>query len=100
MQIGDLNTDIKKITDKFFAPRPITNFLDAFVKGESSLPATSEPIRGLPRAWRRNMGVAPITRPSLLFLDLPDLATPDSVSRNLAAGSILDIPDLAWFLLP
>ncbi|KAF9091892.1 hypothetical protein BGX23_004802, partial [Mortierella sp. AD031] len=27
---GDLRADIKKITDKFFAPGPIANFLDAF----------------------------------------------------------------------
>ncbi|KAF9917484.1 hypothetical protein FBU30_000739 [Linnemannia zychae] len=31
---GDLHADIKKITDKFFAPGPIVDFLDAFVKGE------------------------------------------------------------------
>ncbi|KAF9096994.1 hypothetical protein BGX23_010037 [Mortierella sp. AD031] len=32
---GDLHTDIKKITDKFFAPgSDVAKFLDAFVKGE------------------------------------------------------------------
>ncbi|KAI1294265.1 hypothetical protein EDD11_008201, partial [Mortierella claussenii] len=50
---GDLHTDIKKITDRFFAPGPVVNFLDAFVKGEGTLPITSGSIRGLPRAWRR-----------------------------------------------
>ncbi|KAF9084082.1 hypothetical protein BGX27_003926, partial [Mortierella sp. AM989] len=87
----DLHTDIKRITDKFFAPGPITNFLDVFVKGEGALPITSGSIRGLPRAWRRGFGKAPENRPSLLFLDLPDPSIPDSVSRNLAAGSILGV---------
>ncbi|KAF9323290.1 hypothetical protein BG006_001596, partial [Podila minutissima] len=36
---GDLRADIKKITDKFFAPgTPITDFLDAYVRGELKLP--------------------------------------------------------------
>ncbi|KAG0060267.1 hypothetical protein BGZ89_012410 [Linnemannia elongata] len=88
---GDLHRDIKKITDKFFEAGPITNFLDAFVKGEGALPITSGSIRGLPRAWRRGFGHPPETRPSLLFMDLPDPSTPDSTSRNLAAGSILEL---------
>ncbi|KAG9061853.1 hypothetical protein KI688_007004 [Linnemannia hyalina] len=53
---GDLHADIKRITDKFFALGPIVDFLDAFVKGEGSLPTTSGSIRGLPRAWRRSFG--------------------------------------------
>ncbi|KAF9555551.1 hypothetical protein EC968_008844 [Mortierella alpina] len=53
---GDLHVDIKKITDKFFAPGPIANLLDAFVRGEGALPVTTGPIHGLPRAWRRNYG--------------------------------------------
>ncbi|KAF9276057.1 hypothetical protein BGZ68_010295 [Mortierella alpina] len=88
---GDLHVDIKKITDKFFAPGPIANFLDAFVRGEGALPVTTGPIRGLPRAWRRNYGKPSESRPSLLFLDLPDPAAPDSASRNLASTSILDM---------
>ncbi|KAG0208960.1 hypothetical protein BGX31_002233 [Mortierella sp. GBA43] len=46
--------------------------------------------RPLP-AWRRGFGKPPETRPSLLSMDLPDPSTPDSTSRNLAAGSILDM---------
>ncbi|KAF9398197.1 hypothetical protein BGZ94_006079, partial [Podila epigama] len=88
---GDLHVDIKKITDKFFAPGPIANFLDAFVRGEGALPVTTGPIRGLPRAWRRNYGKPSESRPSLLFMDLPDPTAPDSASRNLAAGSILEL---------
>ncbi|KAF9924400.1 hypothetical protein BGZ67_009274 [Mortierella alpina] len=53
---GDLHVDIKKIMDKFFAPGPIANFLDAYVRGEGALPVTTGPIRGLPRAWRRGFG--------------------------------------------
>ncbi|KAG0270738.1 hypothetical protein BGZ95_001582, partial [Linnemannia exigua] len=56
---SDLHTDIKKITDKFFAPGPIVDFIDVFVKGEGTLPMTSGSIRGLPRAWRRGFGQAP-----------------------------------------
>ncbi|KAI8356250.1 hypothetical protein B0O80DRAFT_22740 [Mortierella sp. GBAus27b] len=58
---------------------------------EGSLPTTSGSIHGLPRAWRRGFGNPPETRPSLLSMDLPDPSTPDSTSRNLAAGSILDM---------
>ncbi|KAF9537746.1 hypothetical protein EC957_007713 [Mortierella hygrophila] len=88
---SDLHADIKRITNKFFAPGPIVDFLDAFVKGEGALPITSGSIRGLPRAWRRGFGKASETRPSLLFMDLPDPSTPDSASRNHAAGSILEL---------
>ncbi|KAF9343617.1 hypothetical protein BGX34_006552, partial [Mortierella sp. NVP85] len=88
---GDLHADIKRITDRFFAPEPIVDFLGAFVRGEKELPVTKGSIRGLPSAWRRGFGKAPETRPSLLFMDLPDPSTPDSPSRNLAAGSILEL---------
>ncbi|KAF9536525.1 hypothetical protein EC957_010545 [Mortierella hygrophila] len=89
---GDLHADIKKITDKFLAPgSQVANFLDAFVKGQGALPTTIGPIRGLPSAWRRGFGRPPGTRPSLLFMDLPDPSAPDSESRNLAAGSILSM---------
>ncbi|KAF9079315.1 hypothetical protein BGX23_004397, partial [Mortierella sp. AD031] len=88
----DLHADVKKVTDRFFTPgSDITNFLDAFVRGEVTLPVTTGPIRGLPRAWRRGFGKPPENRPSLLFMDLPDPSTPDSTSRNHAAGSILDL---------
>ncbi|KAF9974782.1 hypothetical protein BGZ75_000699 [Mortierella antarctica] len=88
---GDLHVDIKKITDKFFAPGPTVDFLDAFVKGKGALPTTSGSIRGLPRAWRPGFGRASETRPSLLFMDLPDPSIRDSASRNLAAGSIPEL---------
>lgn len=88
---GDLHADIKKITDKFFAPGPIASFLDAFVKGEGHLPTSTGHFRGLPRAWRRGYGVAPENRPSLLFMDLPNPFAPESETRNLAAGSILEL---------
>jgi hypothetical protein len=78
---GDLHADIKTITDRFFAPGSIANFLDAFVKGKGHLPVTEGPIQGLPRAWRRGFGKAVETRPSLLFMDLPDPSAPDSASR-------------------
>ncbi|KAG9062127.1 hypothetical protein KI688_006459 [Linnemannia hyalina] len=44
-----------------------------------------------PQAWRRGFGKPQETRPSLLFMDLRDPSTPDSTSRNLAAGSILKL---------
>ncbi|KAK3811375.1 MAG: hypothetical protein JOS17DRAFT_496196 [Linnemannia elongata] len=65
--------------------------LDSFARGEGKLQVTNEPIGGLPRAWRRALGKPAETRPSLLFLDLPDPLAPDSASRNLASTSILDM---------
>ncbi|KAF9325098.1 hypothetical protein BG006_011392 [Podila minutissima] len=88
---GDLHADIKRITDRFFASGPIVDFLGAFVRGEKKLPVTERSVRGLPKAWRRTFGHPPDTRPSLLFLDLPDPSTPDPENRNLAAGSILNM---------
>ncbi|KAG0012100.1 hypothetical protein BGZ82_002729 [Podila clonocystis] len=87
---GDLHTDIKKITDKFFAPGPIAEFLVDYAKGRRHLPSTSGPLEGLPTVGRRQFGKPPETRPSLLFLDLPDPTVPGSASRNLASASILD----------
>ncbi|KAF9114427.1 hypothetical protein BGX30_006619, partial [Mortierella sp. GBA39] len=88
---GDLRIDIKRIMDKFFAPGPIVDFLNAFVRDEKHLDVTTGQIRGLPRAWRRQFGQPGDTRPSLLFMDLPDPSSLDAASRNLAAGSILDM---------
>ncbi|KAF9428372.1 hypothetical protein BGZ94_002634 [Podila epigama] len=88
----NLHADITKITDKFFAPgSDVEKFLSAFVQGTGQLPTTTGNIQGLPRAWRRGLGKAPTSRPSLLFLDLPDPSVPDSTTRNLAAGSILEL---------
>ncbi|KAF9119198.1 hypothetical protein BGX30_004017 [Mortierella sp. GBA39] len=46
------------LSDKFFAPGPIANFLDAFVNGGGVLPIISGSIRihGLPRAWHQGFG--------------------------------------------
>ncbi|KAG0206419.1 hypothetical protein BGX33_007427 [Mortierella sp. NVP41] len=91
-QPGDLHADIKRIMDRFFAPgSDVAKFLDAFIKGEGHPPVTTAAIGGLPRAWLRGFGKAPATRPSLLFLGLPDPSTAGSASRNLAAGSILEL---------
>ncbi|KAG0222278.1 hypothetical protein BGW42_006741 [Actinomortierella wolfii] len=84
--------DIKRITDGFIAPgSDVTRFLDAFVKSEGTLPTTTGAIRGLPSAWRRGLAIPHETRPSLLFMDLPGPSTPNSGSKNLVAGSILDL---------
>jgi len=40
---------------------------------------------------KKKIGHPSDTRPSLLFMDLPDPSSPDSTSRSLAAGSILDM---------
>ncbi|KAF9536251.1 hypothetical protein EC957_011851 [Mortierella hygrophila] len=40
--LGDLRADIKKIADRFFATgSPASDFLDAYVRGEKSLPVTT-----------------------------------------------------------
>ncbi|KAK3807064.1 MAG: hypothetical protein J3Q66DRAFT_374924 [Benniella sp.] len=70
-------TPLIGITDRFFAPEPIVDFLGAFVRGEKELLVTKGSIRGLPSAWRHGFGKAPEARPSLLFMDLPDSSTPD-----------------------
>ncbi|KAK3822220.1 MAG: hypothetical protein JOS17DRAFT_793401 [Linnemannia elongata] len=89
------HADIKRITDRLLAPEPTIDFLDAFVRGEKT--SSHQRIRKAPEA-----------RPSPLFMDLPDPSTPDSPSRNLAAGSILKTakeivdtlyPSLAFLLL-
>ncbi|KAF9582879.1 hypothetical protein BGW38_010634 [Lunasporangiospora selenospora] len=54
----------------------VTKFLEALVGGQGALPVTTGYIRGLPRTWRRNYGKPAKNRPSLLFLDLPDLSAP------------------------
>jgi hypothetical protein len=37
------------------------NFLDAFVKGQGTLPKMTGPIQCLPSAWRRGIGHPPDT---------------------------------------
>ncbi|KAF9899215.1 hypothetical protein EC991_009285 [Linnemannia zychae] len=72
----DLRANIKRITERFFTPGlDVTKFLGTFVKGSVA-------------SW---VGKPPETRPSLLFMDLPNPSAPDTASRNLAAGSILDM---------
>ncbi|KAF9178941.1 hypothetical protein BGZ49_005239, partial [Haplosporangium sp. Z 27] len=60
----DLETTIRKITARFFANEsPAAIFLNDYVKGGITLPATTEGIIGLPRAWRRGKATAPESRP-------------------------------------
>ncbi|KAF9981364.1 hypothetical protein BGZ75_007369 [Mortierella antarctica] len=69
---GDLKVDIKTITDRFFAVgSPASVFLDAYVKGEKTLPVTTAGIKGLPKVLRRGVVDSQDAGPSLLFLDLP-----------------------------
>ncbi|KAG9069626.1 hypothetical protein KI688_010530 [Linnemannia hyalina] len=59
---GDLHSDIKKITDKFFAPgSDVAKFLDAFMGGQGALPTATGPILGLSSARRRGFGHPPET---------------------------------------
>lgn len=72
LYLGDLKVDIKKITDRFFAVgSPASDFLDAYVKGEKSIPITTTGIKGLPIVLRRGVVDSQDSGPSLLFLDLP-----------------------------
>ncbi|KAF9376201.1 hypothetical protein CPB97_010991 [Podila verticillata] len=53
---GDLRVDIKKITDKFFAPgTPITDFLDAYVRGERHVPVTTTAGDPVPERFQSNV---------------------------------------------
>ncbi|KAG0249364.1 hypothetical protein BGZ95_007572, partial [Linnemannia exigua] len=89
---GDLHTDIKRITDKFFAPgSDVTTFLNRFVRGLESLPLTTGSVSGLPRVWLRNNDPRADTRPSLLFSDLPHPSPSDIRSRYPTSDAILQL---------
>ncbi|KAF9157252.1 hypothetical protein DFQ26_008943, partial [Actinomortierella ambigua] len=89
---GDLHTDIKRITDKFFAPGSnVATFLDRFVRGLENLPLTTGSVSGLPRAWPRNNDPRTDTRPSLLFLDLPHPSTSNIRSKYPTSDAILQL---------
>ncbi|KAK5799406.1 hypothetical protein F5H01DRAFT_418077 [Linnemannia elongata] len=87
---GDLRADIKRITDKFFAPgSDAAELLDLFVRGLKNLSLTTGSVSGLPRVWPRNNGPPADTCPSLLFLDLPHPSSSDIESRHLTSDAIL-----------
>ncbi|KAI9240540.1 MAG: hypothetical protein BYD32DRAFT_151644 [Podila humilis] len=91
---GDLRVDIKKITDKFFSPgTPTTDFLDAYVKGQRSLPVTTTGIKGLPKVLRRGVVETLDSGPSLLFLDLPSppLKAGDPVPERFRSNVLLSV---------
>ncbi|KAG9061322.1 hypothetical protein KI688_007300 [Linnemannia hyalina] len=47
-----LRADIKKITDRFFATgSPASDFLNAYVRGEKSLPVTTVELGGYPKSY-------------------------------------------------
>ncbi|KAF9368007.1 hypothetical protein BGX21_006900, partial [Mortierella sp. AD011] len=81
----DLETTIRKITERFFAKdSPAAIFLNEYVKGARELPVTTEGIKGLPRCWRRGKTTAPESRPNFLFLDLPTSSTENIPERFLS----------------
>ncbi|KAG0068454.1 hypothetical protein BGZ89_004695 [Linnemannia elongata] len=87
---GDLRADIKRITDKIFAPgSDAAELLDLFVRGLKNLPLTTGSVSGLPRVWPRNNGPPADTCPSLLFLDLPHPSSSDIESRHPTSDAIL-----------
>ncbi|KAG0049035.1 hypothetical protein BGZ90_007467 [Linnemannia elongata] len=78
---SDLRADIKRITDKFFAPGSgVATFLDRFVHGLVNLPLTTGSVSGLPRVWLRNRSRCSDAYPSLLFSGLPDPSSNDAQS--------------------
>ncbi|KAG0267567.1 hypothetical protein DFQ27_008612 [Actinomortierella ambigua] len=88
----DLHTDIKRITDKFFAPgSDVATFLDRFVRGLENLPLTTGSVSGLPRVWLRNKDPRTDTRPSLLFLDLPHPSPSNIRSKYPTSDAILQL---------
>ncbi|OAQ35724.1 hypothetical protein K457DRAFT_27398 [Linnemannia elongata AG-77] len=87
---GDLRANIKRITDKFFAPgSDAAELLDPFVRGLKNLPLTTGSVSGLPRVWPRNNGPPADTCPSLLFSDLPHPSSSDIESRYPTSDAIL-----------
>ena len=92
MSLGDLRADIKKITDRFFATgSPLSDFLDAYVRGEYKLPVTTTGIKGLPKVLRRGVVDSQDSGPSLLFLDLlnPPLHTDDPIPKRFRSNILL-----------
>ncbi|ORZ08266.1 hypothetical protein BCR41DRAFT_399329 [Lobosporangium transversale] len=87
--IEDLATAIKKIVDQFFAPSSSArNFLEEYVRDHGELPVTTEGVKGLPRISRRGKPLAPMSRPSLLFLDLP-ASYPDDLTPNRFRSNVI-----------
>ncbi|KAK3826290.1 MAG: hypothetical protein JOS17DRAFT_833037 [Linnemannia elongata] len=88
---GDLRADIKKIADRFFAiGSPASDFLDAYVRGEKSLPVTTVGVKGLPKVLRRGVD-SQDSGPSLLFLDLPNpsLNADDPIPERFRSNVLL-----------
>ncbi|KAF9412654.1 hypothetical protein BGZ76_005145, partial [Entomortierella beljakovae] len=78
-----LHADVKEATSRFFGPRyNIPEFLESFVKGNINLPLTTGKIPGMPRAWRRTFFSTEETRPSLLFLGLPDPSSQEAADSS------------------
>ncbi|KAG0344516.1 hypothetical protein BG004_004382, partial [Podila humilis] len=98
MEIGNLKANIKRITEKFFAPGSDTTvFLDRFVQGLEKLPLTTGSIAGLPNVWlRKNPQVD--TRPSLLFSNLPHplsdtlYPTSDAILKHIKTYGPTSVP--------
>ncbi|KAF9136606.1 hypothetical protein BGX30_011030, partial [Mortierella sp. GBA39] len=90
LNLGGLKANIKRITDKFFAPgSDVTKFLDRFVQGLENLPLTTGAVSGLPTVKLRNKGRPADTHPSLLFSGLPDPSSSDTQSRYPTSDAIL-----------
>ncbi|KAF9546356.1 hypothetical protein EC957_009845 [Mortierella hygrophila] len=89
---GDFDDDIKRIAGKFFASgSPAATFLERFVQGHEQLPLTTGIVPGLPRVWLRKNSRRDKTRPSLLFLQLPDPSSSSEPSKGLSSDAILDL---------
>ncbi|KAF9088057.1 hypothetical protein BGX27_002805 [Mortierella sp. AM989] len=90
---GDLRADIKKIADRFFATvSAASDFLNAYVHGEFSLPITTTGIKGLPKVVRRGAIKNSESRPSLLFLDLPNPSSNiDTLSERFRSNVLLGV---------
>ncbi|CAO3565162.1 unnamed protein product [Mortierella alpina] len=80
---GDLKLDIKRISDRFFAPASDdAGFLDSFVRGLVVLPLTKRSLFGLPSVSFRASHPLPETYPSLLFAGLPESSSNDTPRRH------------------
>ncbi|KAF9991671.1 hypothetical protein BGZ79_004151 [Entomortierella chlamydospora] len=91
---GDLQEDIKRIRDKFFAAgSKHAGFLVSYVQGQGSLPITETGLRGLPKVLRRGAVESEEAKPSLLFLDLPDPPsnTGDPVPERFKTNILLGV---------
>ncbi|KAF9406768.1 hypothetical protein BGZ76_006274, partial [Entomortierella beljakovae] len=66
-------------------------FLKEYVKGNFKFPVTTTGIKRLPKAQRRGVDRSPMSRPTLLFLDLRELKGNASIPTRFQENVLLQL---------